>query len=308
VALFGAPAGMPLGSLDAKRCEVIQPVQPDHDRWAERGLPVRTDIDGPYAATIITLPRSRALAQDRIARAESATPGGLVVIDGAKTDGVEAIVKALRGRVALQGPVSKAHGKVAWFEAGAALEDWIAPDHHRNPEGDIVAAGVFSADGADPGSRMLADALPERIAGRVADFGAGWGWLAREILKRDPDELHLVEADARALSCARKNLSDPRVRFHWADATGWTAGAPLDAVVMNPPFHAGREADPAIGRGFIAAAARLLGGRGQLWLVANRHLPYEQALKEAFRETGEVTGDTRFKILYAARPRRPERG
>ena len=73
---------------------------------------------------------------------------------------------------------------------------------------------------------------------------------------------------------------------------------------MNPPFHTGRAAEPALGQAFIANAARLLKPAGQLWLVANRHLPYETPLNEAFASLTEVAGDNRFKILHAARPRR----
>ena len=78
----------------------------------------------------------------------------------------------------------------------------------------------------------------------------------------------------------------------------------LDAVVMNPPFHVGRKADPALGRAFIAAARRVLKPSGALWLVANRHLPYETALEAHFRNSDEIAGDGRFKILHATRPHR----
>lgn len=310
IALVAPPAGAPLPPVDPQRCTIVQPVKPDHDLWRDRGLSVTATLDGPYAASIVTLPRARDLAQDRIARAEAATPGGLVVVDGAKTDGVEAMIKALRLKLsdALHGPISKAHGKVAWFRATDALSDWILPDMSANAEGDMTAPGIFSADAADPGSRALAEALPARLPDRVADLGAGWGWLSREILSRGVSELHLVEADLRALDCARANVDDPRAHFHWADATMWQPDTPLEAVVMNPPFHAGRKGDPSIGKAFIAAAARMLGPRGQLWMVANRHLPYEPALTAAFRDSTELGGDTRFKILHAARPHSTGRG
>ncbi|SDY21502.1 class I SAM-dependent methyltransferase [Citreimonas salinaria] len=310
VALVAPLLDAPLPPVDPARLAIVQPLKPDHDIWRDRGMNVATALDGSYAATIVTLPRARDLAQDRIARAEAATPGGLVVVDGAKTDGIEAMVKALRARLAdaLHGPVSKAHGKVVWFEAAGALADWILPEMSPNAEGDMTAPGIFSADGADPGSRALAEALPARLPDRVADLGAGWGWLSREILSRGVTELHLVEADLRALDCARANVDDPRARFHWADATAWQPDAPLEAVVMNPPFHAGRKGDPDIGKAFIAAAARMLGPRGQLWLVANQHLPYEPALTAAFRDVSETGGDTKFKILHAARPHSDRRG
>jgi len=73
---------------------------------------------------------------------------------------------------------------------------------------------------------------------------------------------------------------------------------------MNPPFHAGRAADPALGRAFIAAAARMLAPSGQLWMVANRHLPYEATLRETFRNVADAGGDGAFKVFHATRPLR----
>ena len=73
---------------------------------------------------------------------------------------------------------------------------------------------------------------------------------------------------------------------------------------MNPPFHQGRKADPDLGRAFIDAAARALKPKGALWLVANRHLPYESHLGQRFANVSEVAGTPKFKILHATAPRR----
>jgi 16S rRNA (guanine1207-N2)-methyltransferase len=162
---------------------------------------------------------------------------------------------------------------------------------------------VFSADGPDPGSQCLDAALPDRLPPCVAELGAGWGWLASRLLARPGlEELHLIEADHDALDCARENLDDPRLRFHWADATAFAPERQFDAVVTNPPFHRDRAGDPGLGAAFIGAAARMLAPQGVLWLVANRHLPYEAALAAAFREVEERPGTSAFKVYRAARP------
>jgi 16S rRNA (guanine1207-N2)-methyltransferase len=165
--------------------------------------------------------------------------------------------------------------------------------------------GIFSADGPDRGSRLLAAALPDRLSAKVADLGAGWGFLAAGILRRPGvRRLDLVEAEADALDCARINVTDHRARFHWADATTWRPEVLLDAVVMNPPFHTGREADLALGAGFIRAARRMLAPDGSLWLVANRHLPYDAVLSDCFLEFSDVAGDGAFRVIHATKPRR----
>jgi 16S rRNA (guanine1207-N2)-methyltransferase len=78
-------------------------------------------------------------------------------------------------------------------------------------------------------------------------------------------------------------------------------------VVCNPPFHSARAADPALGAAFIAAAARLLAPRGTLWLVANRHLPYERALDAQFAEVRPLGEEAGYKLVAAGRPRHAAR-
>ena len=74
-----------------------------------------------------------------------------------------------------------------------------------------------------------------------------------------------------------------------------------DALVMNPPFHQGRAAEPSIGEGMIRAASKALKPGGRLFLVANRQLPYEVMLNTCFARSGEAVRNDRFKILWAVR-------
>ncbi|WP_209835339.1 class I SAM-dependent methyltransferase [Ruegeria sp. HKCCE3926] len=284
--------------------QVVQPFKPFYDHFAAQGFDTVPEAENPCEDAIVFLPRAKALARAMIHLASSRARG-VVVIDGAKTDGVDSILKDVRKRVSVEGPLSKAHGKIFWFQADPhSFADWAAPKT-QIVDGYHTAPGVFSADGIDPASAMLLNALPAKLGPRVADLGAGWGYLTAELLKRDNlISVHLVEADHTALACARINASDPRVRFYWADAVTWTAPEPLDTVVMNPPFHTSRSADPTLGQGFIAAAARNLTRNGTLWMVANRHLPYETTLNEHFARVDEAAGDNRFKVFEASRPRR----
>lgn len=305
IAVFGPPAGADLSALPKDRVLVVQGFRPDHDAWAARGYRVTPEADGEFGAAVIFLPRARGRARAWVAEAAMrVAPGGPIWIDGQKTDGVDAMLKELRTHVPVSEPYSKAHGKAFRFPAPGpeVFAPWVAAPLSPAP-GFTTLPGVFSADAVDRGSAVLAAALPARLPARVADLGAGWGWLAAQVLDREGvEEVHLIEADHAALSCARANVTDPRARFHWADATAFAPEARFDAVVTNPPFHAGRAADPALGAAFIRAAAGMLRPEGRLWLVANRHLPYERVLGECFREVAEVGGDAGFKVLSASRP------
>ena len=307
IAVLAARADHDLSVLPRERCDVVTGFRPDHDHFSGLGFETSAAPEGRYGAAIVFLPRSKALSHLLIHRAVQSCDGPIIV-DGAKTDGVESILKECRRRADVSAPLSKAHGKLFWFLPGAGFDDW-APGPARAVEGGFrTAPGVFSEGGIDPASRLLGDVLPPRLGARVADLGGGWGYLSARILERaDIDELHLIEADHAALGCARANLDDKRVEFHWADATRWQPEGALDAVVTNPPFHVSRASDPEIGRAFIRAAASMLKPHGQMWLVANRHLPYEAEIARHFTHIEESGGDNRFKVLTATRPARKGR-
>ena len=301
--LFRARPEDGLASLPRARLTVVQGNKVVHDQLAGRGFTVATEAGEGHAAAIVFLPRAKAEARALIAAACAAVvPGGLVVVDGFKTDGIDSLLKDLRARVALSEPVAKAHGKLAHFAATDRLSDWAAQP--TRIEGDFVTRpGVFSADGPDPASVLLAGVLPDYLPGYTVDLGAGWGYLGRAVLARKGvKRLDLVEAEADALACARENCADPRVRFVWADATQFRADGHADHVVMNPPFHTTRKADPALGAEFIATAARILSPEGDLWMVANRHLPYDAVLRQHFREVEDLGGNGTFRLTHARRP------
>ncbi|MFP7674103.1 class I SAM-dependent methyltransferase [Marivita sp. S0852] len=297
-----------VSDFDVGDIEVQQNDKPSFDRFEQIGARVAVHVDGPADFVHVSLPRSRDLARGLIAQANDIAKGGVVLVDGAKTDGIDATLKAVKARTDIVGQLSKAHGKLFWFTASDAFADWTLAAPAPVKEGWITQPGVFSADGPDAGSKALVDALPASLKGDGADLGGGWGFLTKFLLAL-PKVAHvdLVEADHRALSCAKCNLDDPRVSFHWADATVWGAAASLDWVVSNPPFHTSRTPDASIGQAFITSAARLLKPKGQLIIVANRHLPYETTLADSFVQVQELDGDTRFKILHAEQPKSRDR-
>lgn len=296
--------GDDLSALRPDQVVVRTGFRPDHDHFAARGFAV--EGEGPFAAAVVCIPRARAAALAMIAQAVAALPEGApILLDGQKTDGIESIIKACRQAGLQMGEVlSKAHGKAVALRAAPVPADW--PAQMRPVDGGFQTNPFcFSADGPDRGSALLVSALPDKLGPKVVDLGAGWGYLSRAILERDSvKRLDVVEAEAEALACAQANIDDPRARFHWADALTFRPENLAETVVMNPPFHVGRTADPALGAAFIAAAKRMMAPDGVLWMVANRHLPYDEALTAAFLEVETVTSDAGFRVIRAIKPRR----
>lgn len=189
----------------------------------------------------------------------------------------------------------------AWREAGAA---------RRIPATGLYACpGLFSWKAIDLGSRLLAQQLPDDLSGRGADLGAGYGFLSHAALQRASGirELHLFEAERKALQAAELNLASASgscsLHFHWADVTAGLGLKGLDFVLMNPPFHAGHGAVPALGRAFVQLALSAVRPGGRVFMVANRHLPYEAEIEAARGQVQGVLQQDGFKVMRIRKAR-----
>ena len=302
VSIMRPPSDFDVSEIPRDDIRIAQGYYPDFAAWSDAGYTV---TPRPEAAkiTIVIVPKSKALAQSMIGQA--AAWSDLVIVDGLKTNGVDSLFKSCRKKLGALPTITKGHGRIFWFDGAGQFSDWIAGPPTAGPDDFITTPGVFSHDKVDNGSKLLADALPPKLPKRMADVGAGWGYLANAILERETVvSLDLIEAEALALDCARLNVTDTRANFHWADATRFVPPVLFDGIVMNPPFHTGRAAEPQIGQAFIAQAAKMLTPQGKLWMVANRHLPYEQNLRDVFRNVEEIAGNGAFKVFHANRPLR----
>lgn len=266
------------------------------------GFAVTPLAEGRFGMVLVNLTRAKAENLANIARA-SAMSDGLVLVNGAKNEGIESLLKAVKKITPVQ-VLSKAHGKIFWFEATAMPSEWLAGGGMAaNKNNFLTAPGMFSSEKVDVGSTLLAPYL-EGLKGRVADLGAGWGWLSAQALGPDVLEMVLFEAEHKAVEAAKLNLLDPRVRFEWTDVLTLAKQLPFDVVISNPPFHQTRTAEPSLGVGFIQAAAKLLKPKGRLLMVANRQLPYERALEETFRKVEMLRQTNGFKLFEASLPKR----
>jgi 16S rRNA (guanine1207-N2)-methyltransferase len=159
--------------------------------------------------------------------------------------------------------------------------------------------GIFSWDRPDPGTALLLSVLSP-LSGRGADLGCGVGVIARAVLANaGVTHLDLMDLDRRAIDAARRNVADPRAAFHWMDVRYATVREELDFVVMNPPFHDGGIEDKGLGQAFVRRSQQMLRDGGKVWLVANRHLPYEGVLTPMFSTVTLRADNGGFKVYEA---------
>lgn len=73
--------------------------------------------------------------------------------------------------------------------------------------------------------------------------------------------------------------------------------AGLTTCSVIPPFHLGKGTDYEFARRLFSEARQHLTRDGQMWIVANRHLPYEDWAAEQFRQVEIMVQDKGFKLL-----------
>ena len=284
-------------------CE--QGFRPQFLALQQAGYAVQPSVDsGKFGGALMLLTRSRQLNEMLLSRAwDSIVENAVIIAAGENHDGAKSLRKHVARHCGEPQSLSKHHALAFSFKRSGETNPF-APQTRPRRGGHEIAPGMFSADGPDEGSKMLARHFDDRIGGDIADFGAGWGYLGCELLQAAPrvDRLDCIEADHASLAAARKNLANlsGEAEFHWLDLTSEAAPADYDWVVMNPPFHHGRAATPALGATFIKAAAKALRPDGHLLMVANRNLPYEAVLSENFAATKVREENALYKVLEAA--------
>ncbi|MCB1531095.1 MAG: methyltransferase [Rhodospirillales bacterium] len=268
---------------------------------------------GTYAAVLCLLPKQKEEAQAFLGQGALAlSDSGILVAAAANDAGGGRIEKWFRemGFSSVR-YLSKHKARVVWaqkdfLEKGETAQKWAAQGQLQQIaiEGETCFSqpGLFGWNRIDEGSKILKDYLPDNLSGVGADFGCGYGYLARQVLTKNPGigRLYALDADARAVQAAQRNLEGFPVEAKWEDLTTPVSTLPLlDFIVMNPPFHAGKKTDQDTGQAFIRTARTALKAGGRLFMVANAHLSYERCLEDMFSDVQKHAEKSGFKIFEA---------
>jgi 16S rRNA (guanine1207-N2)-methyltransferase len=302
--------------LGKKESEIYQPLRPEFCAFKAQGYEVSTELATgtlDFALVVPTRQRSESLAL--LAHALlSLTEDGKLLFACANTQGAGGFLSRIKEIYPDLEAESLRKCRLALLpcpppDTHATLRHWIEEASPMQVPGTSFWSlpGIYGWNKIDRASELLISTL-DPLKGAGADLGAGYGYLSHQILSQSPEllKLHAVEADLRALDCARKNLDawKDRCDFHWLDVTTpeiQVLGAELDWVVMNPPFHQGAQVESDLGRAFIESAASLLRPEGRLFMVANAFLGYEELLMKKFRKVSRVLDQEGFKVIHAIR-------
>ena len=259
-----------------------------------------------FAQAVVRIGKGRAATEaDLCAAWQALAPAGRLLIVGTNDVGIRTWAKRMAELSGVPGEVlaNRAHGRVVAFPYTSAILPLPTPSMVPLPDGTPVqvAPGVFSSDGLDGGTQLLLQALaevdlPPDFRGNIVDVGCGAGHLGLAAARRWPAaRVTMLDADARAVSCAQGNVTTDQFVVTWWDEFDPWPVPDADLVLMNPPCHAGTSLDLSLARRLFACASAQ-----RLLVVANRQLAYEDDLR-CLGEVACVADDGRFKVLSVVR-------
>ncbi|WP_411360741.1 methyltransferase [Pseudidiomarina sp. YC-516-91] len=166
--------------------------------------------------------------------------------------------------------------------------------------------GVFAFPSIDEGSRMLLQHLPTLGPGKLLDFACGHGVLGAWLQRQQPQlQVSYLDVSAMALAACAETLRCNGLTGELIAADELSTTLPsYDTIVSHPPFHTGQKTDYSIGQQFLRSAREHLTSNGELWLVANRFLPWPELITDSFGHCERVAQDNKFAVYRARRGRR----
>ncbi len=256
-------------------------------------------------------PNSERLVELLQATHRLTAPGARVYLAGARDRGADSAIKRLgevfgraqlaayrKGyRVALAVRTREAAVPIAAPPQLELIEVELRDSHYTLE----AHPGVFARGALDPAAALLASAIEVSSTDDVLDLGCGNGIVGMVAARLAPQgHVWLVDTNTEAVALTQRNLERNAITNATvlaSDSTAAVADQQFDVVVSNPPFHEGRSTARSLGLRLIDDAMSVLRLGGRCYIVANRFLPYETALRERLHDVREVAGDTRFKVL-----------
>lgn len=292
-------------------------------------------LSGSYAIVLIKIPKTLSLLEQQLSSLSHHINSDTIIIAAGMTKSIHSSTLALfekhLGETTTSRATKKARlifckvdSKIIAAEAKTAESaELTATRYFADPlDSELISyANGFSRDRLDLGARAMMQAMNDNTlpdAENIADLACGNGVLGlhalnaigKDINKVDKQRcITFIDESYMAIAAAKENyqhiISDadkhkivpsfviqdsikkPEVNYDW--------------IICNPPFHIGTAMDTYIANRMFQQSFIALQRTGQLWVVANRHLKYENQIKKIFKNAKIVLSNKKFVVIAATK-------
>lgn len=160
---------------------------------------------------------------------------------------------------------------------------------------------VFSKGRVDEGTSMLINALSRKRppAKTALDLGCGCGVVGLSLKRLGLKEVLSTDISASALALTKENATLNALEVEVKSADMLQGLGKFDLIAVNPPFHQGTAVEREMAINMIREAPKHLNEGGNLFLVGNSFLGYEEKLKEQFSSVVCLEKTSKFCVYQA---------
>ncbi|MFZ4504066.1 MAG: methyltransferase [Methylovulum sp.] len=272
-----------------------------------------TPLSGHYDVVLLKVPKNLALLEEQLLRLRQHISTSSNIILGGMVKLLPATVWKLVEKIlgTTTTSLAKKKARLIFVAFNPQLPELNNPYPTRytleNTAYTLVNhANVFSRDHLDIGTRFFLQHLPSSaMPSTIVDLGCGNGVVGLIAAERNPHAIiHFVDESFMAVASAQENFEtvwrkERASNFYVGDGLVSFADESVDLVLCNPPFHQHNIIGSYIAITMFAEAARVLTTTGQLWVIGNRHLNYQQILPRWFSRVERLAMNDKFVILKA---------
>ena len=289
-----------------------------------------TDIDIPlslhhkFDAVLMQNPKGRSLARRWLFQAHLAlVEGGSLFIAGSNKSGIQSMIKDARelfknesilaykkgNRVARCTKKTASESMPEWTQIpGIAPGTWVEFIVELSSRTFRIHSlpGVFSHDHLDEGTKMLLSVVKIPAGARVLDVGCGYGVLGLYAAVEGAGLVHLTDNNLFAVASSCETLSLNHVtnaEVFAGDLLDPIGMNKYDLILSNPPFHSGHAVDYQIAQAMIRQSFQVLNPEGQMIIVANRFIRYDNLIKMIFGNVSTLAESGKFHVLSGLKSR-----
>ncbi len=288
-----------------------------------------------YDLVLLKLPKSNALLAQQLQVIAGHVHGDTLIIAGGMTKNMQRstleLFEQYLGEARTSLTVKKARLVYCQTDGAAKpfsereAEQLCASQYYCEPvDIDLINyANVFSQQRMDIGARAMMEAIRLKAPNQainIADLGCGNGILGlfalRWINQHDPQKqapqkrrMTFIDESYMAVSSARQNCERFMAKhgalfdaeFLAADSLANAIPEQLDWILCNPPFHSDNDVGNFFANRMFEHSFHALKQHGQLWVVANRHLPHYKTIQRIFGNHRVIYSNKKFVVVSACK-------